>query len=194
MKTGGKIVIIAIVLLTIAAVAAAIMFNLHKKNQIMDGPDMINTNGDMYNTGKEYPAYETENALELANTLGKTPEQAGIDDKYVNKNPPFHSIAFFAKLFGKNAHGTIEFSPVDTSAHIIDTVYVNTKELSYEECREKLIEIYGEPDFENEEPYVESLGGAVTTCEFKTEKYTATLKSASEESFIHITFRAEGNS
>lgn len=64
--------------------------------------------------------------------------------------------------------------------------YVESAELSYDDCREELTSLFGEPTFENEEPYVASLGGCVMTCEFENGEFIIKLETASERDFIYL--------
>ena len=63
-------------------------------------------------------------------------------------------------------------------------LYIN--EVSFEDLREMLIERYGEPTDEGEEPYVESKGGSVSYCWFKHPKGNLELRAASEYDFVEI--------
>ena len=59
--------------------------------------------------------------------------------------------------------------------------------MDYSEVREILIERYGEPTDEGEEPYVESNGGAVLYSWFEYSGGTVHLASGSEQDFLEIT-------
>ncbi len=64
--------------------------------------------------------------------------------------------------------------------------YVKSAELSYDDCKNELTSLFGEPTFENEEPYVASLGGCVMTCEFENGEFIIKLETASERDFIYL--------
>lgn len=62
--------------------------------------------------------------------------------------------------------------------------YVDTG--SYDDLRQMLVDAYGDPTDEGEEPYVESNGGAVSYCWFDYPAGTLRLASASEYDFVEI--------
>lgn len=174
-------VIIFVVMIILCAVIL-IVFRQYMKNNIMGGTETVNTDHD-------HLTYYTDNVLELSDFLGKTFKETGLDEKYVRGDIDSLNVAFDGKLFDKAAYGTFYFSYDHTdndAKSTVKTIYIHTKEMDYNEAKEKLSEIYGEAKDEFEEPYVEVNGGAVMRCFFNAEGYTVKLASASEYDYIDI--------
>jgi len=70
---------------------------------------------------------------------------------------------------------------------VVERIHLFLNDCTYSDVREMLIDQYGEPTDEGEEPYVASNGGAVTYCWFEHPVGTLRLTSGSEEDFLKIT-------
>ena len=179
MKLIVKLVLIAIVAVVAIGIIAFFAIKHYSKSHIVDGPGMV------YES--PYKVYETEDVLALSDWLGKSEAELGLEKEYINDSNTLHSVAFNGKLFGAPADGSVNFrSSSDDGKNVASTLYIFSYDLGYDDCKEKLIEKYGEFEYENEEPYVESLGGCVTTCVFKADGKRIKLESASERNYIYV--------
>ena len=177
-----KIAVIVLAVLAVLGTVSWLILRQHTRNTIMDGPGMINENADA-------AVYHTDNLIAVTDWLGKTTKEAGIDDSYIQEDKGDISIELEGLLFGEVAHGSAHFlySYSGDEVRKIDTVYLYSHALTYDACKEQLTALYGEAEYESENPYVESLGGAVTTCRFVTDNYQILLSVASEHDYISLT-------
>jgi len=178
MNTTVLSVIFFIVMLILCG-AILYVFNKHIKGNLNNAQ-----------TENEGVVYKTDNALEFAKWLGKNPEELKLGAGYIKDDGVFLKVNFDGRLFDKEAHGNVFFE--EDGGEIIkkaNTVYIHSAELTYEECRDRLAELYGKPQSESEEPYAEVKGGAVMRCYFKGEKYGIELTKTSEREYIDITIK-----
>ena len=135
--------------------------------------------------------YGAGDVLSLYGWLGKSEEELGIDNEYIIAVTLCHEVEFEGTLFGQEANGSVIFRPVGADkVQTAETVYIYSHALGYDDCREKLTELYGEPEYENEEPYVESLGGCVITCCFRNGSNKIKLETASERDYIDVILKS----
>ena len=131
--------------------------------------------------------YEAGDVLGLTELLGKSEAELGLGKEYINDSLPSRTVEFTGQLFGAKANGSINMRSETSGGECkVHSLYIFSHELGYDDCKEKLIEKYGSFEYENEEPYVESLGGCVTTCVFKSNGKRIKLESASERDYIYI--------
>ncbi|MBR0413672.1 MAG: hypothetical protein IJI67_01210 [Clostridia bacterium] len=136
--------------------------------------------------------YRFGDAFEIADFLGKTPSQTGVNEKYFTVKGGWQVLPFDTVLFGKTAYGWVYFAGEAVGdEQVADTVFVNSKELSFEQCREALIAEYGAPASEWETPYVEVNGGAQSGCRFQSGNLCIELTQGSEREYIELQMRNE---
>ncbi|MBQ6380989.1 MAG: hypothetical protein IJJ41_05295 [Clostridia bacterium] len=134
--------------------------------------------------------YRFGNAFEIADLLGKTPSQSGVNETYFTEKAGWQVLPFDTVLFGKSAYGWVYFAGETVGdEQAADTVFVNSKELSFEQCRAALTEAYGAPASEWETPYVEVNGGAQSGCRFQSGELRIELTQGSERDYIEVTIR-----
>ena len=136
----------------------------------------------------EQEVYRFADAFESVNLLGKTPSQTGVNEKYFTEKGMWQVPAFDTLLFQKEAYGRIYFSG---EGQLADTVYINSKQMSFEQCREALTARYGEPASEWETPYVEVNGGAQSGCRFQSEELHIELTHGSEREYIELQIKMQ---
>ena len=135
----------------------------------------------------KYKVYEAGDVLGLAELLGKSKAELGLGKEYINDSLPSRSVEFTGKLFGAKANGSINMRSETSGGECkVYTLYIFSHELGYDDCKEKLTEKYGEYEYENEEPCVESLGGCVISCVFKSDGKRIKLETASERDYIYV--------
>lgn len=131
--------------------------------------------------------------LNCADLLGKTFEEADIPPEKIEADPDGvlpDSVSLTGTLFGSPAEGSAccgftSEEPADVFRHIY--LYVNeSAELDFAACREKLIELYGEPVSEGELPYVPVNNGALRWCTFETKHFAVQLAKGSETERMKI--------
>jgi|GEM_PF-3515979 len=132
---------------------------------------------------KEQEVYRFADAFETVNLLGKTPSQTDVNENYFTEKGMWQVLAFDTLLFQKEAYGWIYFSG---EGQLADTVYVNSKQMNFKQCREALTARYGEPASEWETPYVEVNGGAQSGCRFQSEELLIELTHGSEREYIEL--------
>ena len=126
--------------------------------------------------------YRIDNVLDLAKWLGKTEGELPVGEEYINRDGNLTRISVDGSLFGVSAEATV----FPDAERPVQSVYINTRDMLYEECRDKLTELYGAPEYEWEEPFVRVKGGAVRRAVYKSDGYKITLASASERDYIEI--------
>ncbi|MBE6834916.1 MAG: hypothetical protein E7515_01540 [Ruminococcaceae bacterium] len=139
------------------------------------------------------PVYEVKSIIDLTDWLGKNQNELDIDEKYISNDGAFRIINVKGDLFGEECEGTAYFLYLkEESDRYIERIYIFVHELDYSYCLEEFKKLYGKPSSYGEEPYVESLGGAVNWTEYETDDFTARLESASKYDFFTVEFRYKG--
>lgn len=87
--------------------------------------------------------------------------------------------------------GTAWLEPDGSGTLVVDRLDLYLYDMDFLSARDLLIEQFGEPTDEGEEPYAASNGGAVTYCWFDHPAGSLHLSSASEEEFLQITIDTE---
>lgn len=171
---------VILVILLIVTVAACLIVRKYINNNILGGKGTADKS--------KYGIYQSNNVLKFADLIGKTAAETGIDEKFIQSSLGYLKIVFDGKLFDYDAYGSVYFSYTtdDTVSHV-HTVYIHSKDIEYDECRTKLAEVYGNVRDENEEPFVEVNGGAVTRCFFDGEGFEVMLSKASEQDYVAVT-------
>ncbi|MCR5208240.1 MAG: hypothetical protein K6C14_07190 [Eubacterium sp.] len=174
------ILIIFILLITVTLLTCLVIKTYIESN--VDRPGITaKNNSRLYNAG---------DVLTLGQWLGKTADETGANEKYFLEEYGSLKVSFAGKLFEKDANGSVYFS--SESGEFVQhasTVYISASGLEYEECRDSLSELYGEPQNEHEEPFTEVKGGAVRRCFFYDGDNEIMLESASEKENIDITIK-----
>ena len=119
--------------------------------------------------------------------VGKSAEENGIPENVIDKSLP-HLAKTYAdgEIFGKEDYGIVYFSGENASA--VTSVWIHIKQTDFDECRELLSALYGEPYSVGEHPYVISNGGAVSWADFRDGGIRIRLSSASEREYSEIEF------
>lgn len=81
---------------------------------------------------------------------------------------------------------TVWFKTDANGSSVVESMRFYVETGSHEELRQMLVDAYGEPTDEGEEPYAESNGGAVSYCWFDYPAGTLRLSAASEYDFMEI--------
>lgn len=137
----------------------------------------------------EYPDLDSFFAF-----LGKTCSEAGIDEttvEYFQNAPSYAPVK--GKLFGVRVSGVVFFSAptsasdstAPTDAYVISRVSLETKSLTFDECKAKLTELFGDPVSSDMTPYIPSKG-AVTELRYESEKGSVTVSHASEQKTVKL--------
>ncbi len=129
-----------------------------------------------------------DDILDCKDMLGMTAEEAGIPETVIDtKSFPVPKTYADGKIFGKKDYGVIYFSKNDSGEpDIVDSVWIHIKEMGFEQCREELVKLYGQPHDEGESPYVEADGGAVMWAEFRDGDTVIRLSNASERDYSEL--------
>ena len=129
-----------------------------------------------------------DDILECRHFIGKTAEEAGIQEYLIRKEsyglPQTYADG---QIFGLKDYGIIYFSKdYEGNTGPVESLWIHIKETGFEECREALQKLFGDPVSEGEEPYVEANGGAVMWADFRDDEYEIRLSSASEREYCEI--------
>lgn len=150
-----------------------------------EGTEELSVNGSTQLGGT---TYEMSNLLDTIDWLGKNTAELGISEEYYQIKSGFLVIDVEGNLFNEPAKGSVYFSYIgDEESRFVETIYLDSRILIFDYCREQLIKEFGEPEHEWEEPYARVKGGAVTQCLFKKDGKTINLSKASERDYITIT-------
>ena len=87
--------------------------------------------------------------------------------------------------------GTAWLEPNDSGTLVVYRLDLYLYDMDFLSARDLLIEQFGEPADEGEEPYAASNGGAVTYCWFDHPAGSLCLSSASEEEYLQIMIDTE---
>lgn len=110
--------------------------------------------------------------------IGCAVGQLGLEEATLS----FHKDGYSGTLWlAANADGALAVERLDL--YVYDMDFLSARDL--------LIEKYGEPTEESEEPYAEANGGAVTHCWFASEAVAVHLSSASEYEYLQIAVDAQ---
>ncbi len=176
----AKAKIILIILAAAVALCVITVFALwhNRDKHIIDGPGMV------YHQEEAF----MDDVFELKTVIGKTPEETGFDRSQLSEYVSFTILNFKGKLFESDAYGSVYFSGEERNGeNEASTVYIQCKEMSFSDCRESMIALFGEPEAEGEEPYVEVNGGALSWCDFESEGLKISLTMGSEHDYFDIT-------
>ncbi len=136
-----------------------------------------------------------DDILECRHYIGKTCEEVGIPGSVIRKEsyglPQTYADG---KIFGIKDYGIIYFSK-DSEGNIgpAESMWIHVKGIGFEECREELRKLFGEPVSEGEEPYVEVNGGAVMWADFRDGGFEIRLSNASEREYCEISISLKGD-
>ena len=127
-----------------------------------------------------------EDLLQTFDWMAKTPEELGIDDKYIDSM----NIAVEGKLFAVPAYGDIYFDPTRQMESIINEVvlYISDEDLSFYDCLDLLKEKYGKAYLSGEEPYVAVNGGAVNWYRYYTGKGVVHISKGQNNNFYVLRY------
>ena len=127
-----------------------------------------------------------EDLLQTFDWMSKTPEDLGIDDKYIDSM----NIAVEGNLFGAPVYGDIYFDPTRQMESILDEVvlYISDNDLSFFDCLNHLKERYGKAYLSGEEPYVAVNGGAVNWYRYYTGKGIVHISKGQNNNFYVLRY------
>ena len=173
---------VAFLLLIVAlCIVILYMFNKRIKGNSLDGKAKANQN--------EENKYRAGNVLELIGWLNKNPDELKIEN-FTKPEGSFIKVDFDGKLLNSDAYGSVYFSNSDGGVVVkADSIFIQTKELTFEECRNRLTEFYGKPENEHEEPFTQVKGGAVQRCTFKVDGIELLVEKASEKDYVIVTIK-----
>ena len=176
-----KVIFILVVIVIIAGaciVTAVIVSNKNKPDKPTDTEPASSQQDD-----KKYN--RIDDIYQAGVWLGKTKDEINVPDDYITEESITTVINFEGKLFGVEAYGTAYF---DRDTLCVDSVYVIVDNSRMSELYEKLNKKYGEPCSDYEEPYVESLGGAVRKIQYKTDNWDLLITSGSNNNYTMLQF------
>ena len=182
--------IIMCVIIALVTVLVCMLIGMRKKQEEAQAPteETNEQDDEQVELYRDSATQYIDNILALAGYVNKTPDLIGVNEAELNADFS-REIRYSGKLFGYDAHAQLMFTT--GTPQIASGAYIHCHEISFHECRDELIKIYGEPLFEDENPYVESLGGVVTTCRFETDELKINLSMASNYDYIDIDIRAK---
>ena len=115
-------------------------------------------------------------AMEMLEWLGRTPADAGIDEKYITE----WNIPFDGKLFGKTAVGRIE------NKNEIERIVIYTELIGFDECCAAFEKIYGTPE-EYDIPYMGGRGTG-TGRKYTDDRFRIDVSTYTEADFTMVEF------
>lgn len=190
MTNKSRIVIIIVAALALILAATGFAYSRYRKNiaeKASGGPHTV------ANKEAQAERYRFDDILDVRQLFGKTAEESGIDSKYFSDGS---RLEFEGKLFGKEAHGYLEYYDNDTDSltnpKTATSADIYCYGMSFDEALQKLSEIFGEPTASGEEPYAEANGGAVQWAEFVSESTEVKLSSAENYDYILLNLYDDG--
>lgn len=134
----------------------------------------------------EKQEYQVDDLLDTFDWIGKSINDLCIDEKYIDSV----SVAVKGRIYGSFAQGTVFFDPADDNRKIFHEVilYVDLKDLSFDECLTHLEKDYGKPSSSGEEPYVEANGGTVIWYRFNARKGIVHISMGENNTFYTIRY------
>ena len=132
--------------------------------------------------GEEKPAYEFEDILDSYSWLGKTPDEAGVGEEYIDTI----SAGITGKLLGEDATGSAYLNTLDADEPVFGEIDIYCSDLDTQVMIDKLTELYGRPYAEGEEPYVESNGGSVMWKSFFTGDGVITVSQGQKNDWFQL--------
>lgn len=128
--------------------------------------------------------------LDLMELLDKEMNENELLTKHSKSIAANKELLFSGDLFETPVNGEISFKnrDADTNEYVVFLISASfyKKDLSYKDCRQKLINLYGEPFYNEESPYVKNQGGCVSRCRFKAGECEIMLETASEHKTCFI--------
>lgn len=168
-------VLILIMILTLSS-----LFNGCKDKKDNVVISNTNTTSEASNTG-----FIVGELLDTYELLGKSASEIGIPAELIEKRRAYLDGTFLGTTDYAIIHMD-EKMPVESS--IAESIWIHVGKVSYDDCRLALIERFGKPLNEGEEPYVEVNGGAVTWCSFETENISIELREGSARGYREIDY------
>lgn len=92
---------------------------------------------------------------------------------------------------GRWGEGSVWFTTDENGSSRVESMSLYVSEPDYDTVRDLLIEQYGEPTDEGEEPYAAANGGAVSYCWFEHPEGELRLSAGSEQDFSTITMTVQ---
>lgn len=134
----------------------------------------------------EKQEYQVEDLLDTFGWIGKSAKDLGIDEKYIDHL----SVAVKGKIYGSFAEGTAFFDPKDDIRRIFHEVilYVDLKDLPFDECLSFLERDFNKACSFGEEPYAEANGGTVIWYRFYTGKGIVHISMGENNTFYTIRY------
>lgn len=125
-------------------------------------------------SGEYRPVYLAVNALDTLKWLGRTPEETRVSPMLMDDE----HILFDGRLFGEKVTGTV------WCVDVYDGITMYADDLSFEKAVSEFTDLYGEGEL-FDIPYVQGEGDTVGVT-FTQDKYTVTVRKASEQNFLQI--------
>ena len=127
-----------------------------------------------------------DNILDAMDLVGKTCEEAGIDEKYYSAD---ETVYVEGNLFSAEADGyLIAHRDYKTGQHPMNNLNINVDEMHFMDLSRELTLIWGPAYASGEEPYVEVNGGAVRWERFYTGSGMLVLSQGSNNSYCTLTY------
>ena len=143
-------------------------------------PEKIEENNDGFVVGDLLATYEL---------LGKTKEEMGIPDELIRSYAGWEEAYLDGTLLTTTDYGVIHFKPNDSNILVADSIWIHVGEVKYQDCLKALIERFGEPIDDGQEPYVEVNGGSVRWITFEYESFLIKFSQASERNYCEINIK-----
>lgn len=122
--------------------------------------------------------------LDTYEFLGKSTSEIGIPTELLQKRYSEYTAYLDGTILGTTDYAIIHTNEeASAESSVAESIWIHVGKVSYDDCRLALIERFGEPLDEGEEPYVEINGGAVTWCSFETENITIRLQKGSAKEY-----------
>lgn len=128
--------------------------------------------------------YELDDITDSYAWLGRTPDEAGVPEEYVDDI----RVGISGKLYGEDADGSAYLNTYDSDEPFFSEVNIYCSDLDTMVMIDKLKELYGRPYAEGEEPYVESNGGSVMWKSFFTGDGTVTISQGQENDWFQLEY------
>ena len=197
MTTNTRIILIIVVVVVVICCISSIIIIHRKKannNPVSQSDQSTEDISDTASQQVEKVYHNIGDLFKAVDWLGKKRSELDIPDEYCSDEIIGTVINIEGELFGVSSYGTAYFSREDdNSIKYINSVYYIVKNEDMPTVDEKIKEIYGEPFFETEEPYVESLGGAIHRRKFQTDTYILEITHGSKNNYTMLEFSFKNN-